>query len=126
MVQRIGGDPVAVQGNEHGFFVAGVVLLADIAGEPAFDPAPLVVVGAGAFVCKIFPGLETIDIEVTDIGTDLLETFDKFFEIGHVAVPLIFCCSLWGGENWTKTDVGLACKNVFVWFSTSGVSPMSN
>ena len=29
-----------------------------------------------------------------------------------------------GGENWTKTDVKLACKTVFVQFSTSGGRPM--
>ena len=29
-----------------------------------------------------------------------------------------------GWENWTKTDVKLACKTVFVQFSTSGERPM--
>ena len=28
------------------------------------------------------------------------------------------------GENWTETDVKLACKTVFVQFSTSGGRPM--
>jgi len=36
----------------------------------------------------------------------------------------ILCYSSRGGENWTKTDVKLACKTVFVQFSTSGERPM--
>ena len=41
-----------------------------------------------------------------------------------VSGPGIISYSSRGGENWTKTDVKLACKTVFVQFSTSGGRPM--
>ena len=49
--------------------------------------------------------------------------FCKCFE--HLLFHLqFFSHSSRGGENWTETDVKLACKTVFVQFSTSGGRPM--
>jgi hypothetical protein len=45
--------------------------------KPAFQTPPLVIVGTGAFLLVILTAFESVNIELSHIGSDLLEVFDK-------------------------------------------------
>ena len=48
-----------------------------IVPQPAFHPAALVIIGAGAFRRVLFTALKAVDIELPHIVADPLEAFDQ-------------------------------------------------
>ena len=56
---------------------------ADVSGKPAFQPPPLIVVGAGAFLLIFGSVFEAVYVEIPDIAADFIKTADQFFEFGH-------------------------------------------
>ena len=67
-----------------------VLVGADVVGKLAFHAAAVIVIGTAAFFMKILPGLEAVDIEIPDIGSDLVKLPDEFFVFGHVLFLLSF------------------------------------
>ena len=69
-------DPSAVDREEH-ILTGGILMEGHIITEPAFDPAPLVIVAAGALDAVFFSALKTIDIEFAHIVPDPFKAFDQ-------------------------------------------------
>lgn len=67
----------AVNGQKD-ILAVGRLPEAHIIAQPAFNPAALVIIGAGAFGPEIIPALKAIDIKLPDIITDPLKVFYQF------------------------------------------------
>jgi hypothetical protein len=76
-VKRIVGDLTAVH-RQIDPLSAAVLGEGNIVSHPAFHPAALIVVAAGAFFGKLAANLETVNIEIPQISADPAEIFDKF------------------------------------------------
>ena len=48
-----------------------------VVAQPALDPAPLIIVAAGALEAVFFPALKAVDIELAHIIPDALKTLDQ-------------------------------------------------
>lgn len=88
MVQGIYSHAAGIQGEKYGLFMA-VLVCAYVVGKPAFHAAAMVVIGSGAFFPEIFPGLESINIEVPDVGANFFKSLNQFFVFGHEFFPFI-------------------------------------
>ncbi len=82
-IQRVCVEKVAVNGQIDILALcrsAAGVLLPDIAGQPAFQPAAFVIVGAAAPAAEFVAGLKTVHEEVADIFSAFGKGFDEFME----------------------------------------------
>ena len=75
-IQRILPGYACVNGQSHCFTVR-CPLDMDMLTQPAFDPAPAVVVGASAFACKLVPAAETVHHKFPHIVTDSGKILDQ-------------------------------------------------
>jgi hypothetical protein len=77
IVQRVMPDGAAIDGDEN-VFTFRSAHEAHMIPKPAFQAAPLVIIGTLAFLLIIVTAFETVNIEITHIRSDFLKVFDKF------------------------------------------------
>ena len=87
-VQRVIGNLPAVNGQIDTLSTA-VLRKGNIVSHPAFHPAPLIVIAPGAFFGKITAELESVDIEILQVGADSLEVFDQFVVGQKFSPPML-------------------------------------
>ena len=86
VVQGIGGNGAAVHGQEYILSIRGLTESHEVP-QPAFHPAALIVIAAGALFVVFRPAFETVYIELPHIIPDAVEILDKL-AVGHVRCPL--------------------------------------
>ena len=86
LVQGIMTDGPAVHRQEHHFPFR---FLAETHGipEPAFHPAPFIVIAPEALEPEILPGMEALHIEIPQDGTGGVEIFDQFLISHGTSLP---------------------------------------
>lgn len=62
---------------------------AHVIAKPAFESAPLIVIGACTFVGVILATFESVNIKLAHVGADLLKIFDKLVVARHGTAPFI-------------------------------------
>ena len=86
VVQGIGWNGAAVHGQEY-ILPIRVLAEAHEVSQPAFHPAALVIIAAGALFVIFRPALETVHIKLPHIIPNAVEILDEL-AIGHVRCPL--------------------------------------
>ena len=86
VVQGIGGNGSTVHEQEYILSIRGLTESHEVP-QPAFHPAALVVIAAGALFVIFGAALEAVHIKLPHIIPDAVEVLDEL-AVGHVRCPL--------------------------------------